>query len=80
MTYPKVFVAACWDANAEAWPVQKVFLDKNEAVDFAYAKTQNSVRCNRPLEYWRVEEHQLTPCSSSAIVWGCPCNIAGGCC
>jgi len=80
MTYPKIFSALCWDECCQDWIVQKVFLSKKDAVTFAYDATQTAVRCNRDFEWWRVEEHALTPCSGVGVVWGCPAAIAGGVC
>ena len=77
MKHPKVYAASCFDRCSEEWVIKKVFLCKDEAIKYAYDKTQYASRCNRPLEWWRVEEHTLTPCSDGGVIWGCHCVSTG---
>lgn len=80
MRYPMVFAASCWDDNECEWVIQKVFMDRKEAIEYAQSKVETAVRCNRPFEWWRVEEYELTPCSKGNVIWGCPKGIRGGAC
>ena len=77
MTDRRIFATACWDYSQEEWELRQVFASKKEAIQHAYGSTQTAVRCNRPMEWWRVIEHRIP--LEGEIVWGCGRVPVGDC-
>ena len=75
----RIFLAACLDQCQDEWVPRQVFLSCPDAVKYAYEHIQDSVRCNHPIEWWRVIEYHLGECEGE-ICWG-PHRISptGGC-
>ncbi len=74
-SYRRIFAATCWDQSQEEWTLRSVFTSKQEAIKHAYDATQTAVRCNRPMEWWRVLEHTIPV--DGEIIWGCEIVTVG---
>ena len=75
----RVFMASCLDPCQDEWVPQHVFMCKPDAIQYAYGKIQDSSRCNRPIEWWRVVEYDLQECEGK-VAWGPHQITMGGAC
>ena len=69
-----IFVCSLLKTSPRDFVIEQVFLNRDDAIDWAYGQTQQAIRCNRPMEWRRVEAHDITD-SIGDIVWGPDCVV-----